>query len=381
MAVVAEAQAYIEMWATGTDNAKAMREKWGGAACRAWLPLCGTSSPVLKILRKGAPNFPASVRYISAQMERACAGAGNESGELLRDIVRTWAMGTFRPPASNRASTIARVLYAASASHGTLFAGIAARAKTGHLHELIRSFVAGVTGNSACMVWAMQSKIAYPYGDAVWAMLQKIVRRSSPVNTTLPVAFATTIFAYPLISAKRLKAVYVGLPKADRDTVDGVVAHRRLASTVCARPLSTADDQTHLPPVWVPRCTVCGLAGVRLDLDTGGAECTKCGSQAVTAQLVNNNTVTDGTGAEQRLCSACGIIIAKVSYVGAKGMCSSCACTPTDTLGCVVCGKVATRRAIADHTVVYGTCEDHTGLFHYSQPLEDIVTALRARCA
>ena len=378
---MAEAQAYIEIWATGVDNAKAMREKWGAAACRAWLPLCGTSSPVLKILRKGAPNFPASVRYISAQMERACDGGGNESGDLLRDIVRTWAMGTFRPPAGTGAGTIARVLLAASASHGTLFASIAARAKTGHLHELIRSFVAGVTGNSPCMVWAMQKRIAYPYGDAVWAMLQKIVRRSIPVQATLPAAFARTIFAYPLISAKRLKAVYVGLSSVDRDTVDRVVAHRRLASTVCARPLSTADDQTHLPPVYVPRCTECGLAGVRLDLDTGGAECTKCGSHAVTAQLVNNNTVTDGTGAEQRLCSSCGTIIAKVSYVGAKGLCSTCACKPEEVAGCIVCGKLATRRAIADHTVVYGTCDDHTGLFHYSQSLLHIVTALRARCA
>ena len=61
-----------------------MREKWGADAAVAWLPLCSAANPVLKILRKGAPNFPASVRYISAQMERACNGGTGLSSELLR---------------------------------------------------------------------------------------------------------------------------------------------------------------------------------------------------------------------------------------------------------------------------------------------------------
>ena len=358
-----------------------MREKWGGAACRAWLPLCGTSSPVLKILRKGAPNFPASVRYISAQMERACAGGGHESGELLRDIVRTWALGTFRPPAGSGAATIGRILFAASANHRALFSAIATRARPGQLHELIRSFVSGVTGNSACMVWAMRSVIAYPYGDAVWGMLRKVVRRRSPLDGVLPAAFAAIVFGHPLISAKRLKAVYNALSSSDRGVVDGVVARRRLVSTVCARPLSTADDQSHLQPVWVPRCTACGLSGVRLDLDTGGANCTKCGSSAVSAQLVNNNVVTDGTGAAQRLCSECGSLIVATKYVGARGLCCGCAEKHVVVAPCVLCGKPATRHAIAEHTIVYGMCSDHTGIFHYSASLLDILAALRARCA
>jgi hypothetical protein len=374
------------VWVTGKDNAKEMRRKWGDEARRALLPLQGGTNPVIKILRKGAPAFPASIRYIHSQMERACHGQGGRAGELLRDIARTWAIGTF----SDSGASIGDVVAWCDAPSERVFAHIVARSgRSAHLHGVIQSFVRGVAADSAAISWAMRCEAAFPYVGAVWAMLRKIARPIKGVAAypeELPACVAVHAFSSPLISAKRLKAIYTACTDADKQRVDAAVAWRCQQSKCQMLPLSTADDQSELPPVYVPYCGSCGTwrwgarEWVKLDLATGQGICA-CGGKAIESHLLNNACFTT-QGRAARLCSKCAAVVqlCDTVHVGARGLCQKCA----DDLApvrppCIACGLPSVHTAVAGHTQIYGMCENHTLPVHYSCTIPDIVKALRAR--
>lgn len=375
-AVVREAQAYIELTELGYDHGARMRARWGADAARAWLPLCSASSPVLKILRKGAPDFPASVRYISAQMRRACYGGTGGACELLRDIVRTWAMGTFR--GCIKGDAVSRVRWAGTSKASELFERVAANSRSCELHALIQSFVAGVTTDYAHIAWAMRRTVAFPYVECVWAMLSKVVGRvpAAPVTAPFPNAFAQSIFAWPLVSAKRIKTMYKALDADSRRAVDGVVWRRRACATQHVRTLPAADGQFTLANVAVPQCKDClGPTVTRVDLRAGVPVCDRCGGTQVVSQGLRGNVI-DGKSL-LRLCSRCGRRGGTV-YEGVIGVCRGCA--HKRDMPCVVCGRESEWYGVGGYTTVYGMCAQHAVPMHYSAPMADIKMVLTSRC-
>ena len=372
-----EAQAYIELTELGYDHGSRMRAKWGADAARAWLPLCSASSPVLKILRKGAPDFPASVRYISAQMRRACYSGSGGACELLRDIVRTWAMGTFRGCTTGDAA--ARVRLAGTSTAPALFERVAAKSRSCELHALIQSFVAGVTTDYAHITWAMHRSVAFPYVECVWAMLLKVVGRVAPPlgPAEFPTSFAKKIFAFPLVSAKRIKTMYKALDSPLRRAVDLVVWRRRACASQHVRLLPAADAQLGLANVAVPHCADCfGPTVACVDLRAGLPICGKCGGQRVVAQGLRGCVVTNNA-VLTRLCSRCGRRCG-LHYEGVIGVCGPCE-TKACAL-CVVCGRESDRYGVGGHTTVYGMCSQHAAPMHYSAPMAEIEAVLRSRC-
>lgn len=361
----------------GYDHGACMRAKWGADAARAWLPLCSASSPVLKILRKGAPDFPASVRYISAQMRRACHGGEGDACGLLRDIVRTWAIGTFR--GSSNGDAASRIRKAGASTHQQLFEHVVAKAKSAELHALIQNFVAGVTSDFAHLAWAMSKTVSFPYVEAVWAMLGKVVaRNASSTPAEFPGGFCREIFGHPLVSAKRVKTLYTALSDTQKQGVNFYVWRRRATSAQQIRSLPVADSQQHLRDILMPHCVTCFRPTTcRVDLCRQLAICEQCGSGHIVSRGVRGVVVSDETGKLTRLCSRCGVLGA-AEHTGVVGVCKKC--TAMECVACVVCGKDATRYGIGGHTTVYGMCPEHAVPLHYSCSMSDILTTLRARC-
>lgn len=361
----------------GYDHGAKMRARWGADAARAWLPLCSASSPVLKILRKGAPDFPASVRYISAQMRRACSGGCGESSELLRDIVRTWAIGSFRGPLPG--SAVERVRSASRMKSDALYEAVAANARSVHLHLLIQNFVAGVTTEYAHIAWAMHRTVAFPFVEAVWAMLNKVVgKRTRSKFAAFPKGFASEIFDTPLVSAKRIKTLYTALPEAERRGVDFFVWSRRAAACQRTRALPMSDAQMSIPDLTLPYCKDClGPTSTRINLRRLESVCDICGGSRIVPQGLRGIVICQPATPLTRLCSHCGVI-GGTNYQGVVGLCASCA--QQKRMPCVVCGRESERHGIAGYTTVYGMCREHAVPVHYSSSMVDVAMVLRSRC-
>ena len=397
---------YVDMVLDGGSSTYRERlvSRWASDVAEAWLPdasLKPTPTSV-KILRKGAPNQPLSVRYLHAQLERACSRAPVDAAtELLTDIVVSHARGMFAPPPVSLCVASRRRLL--SQTPMELFDAHFRGKRSMVLHGILRSFLVGVSmAVSATMRHAMtrpslSSTIPLPalaYRGIFRRVLGVVTRPSLTAAVSLPRSSLTCSGAAAVTgvtagaTAKRAKIVAYNLCASDRRALVSHCGRCPVASIV---PLSLDEQalQSCLPerrvylcrscPSWRPFAPVPRRRGVVVDLCRPGTVlCGECGSSDLVCHVLNGHMVAFRD--PWRLCSQCGApgLYSSMVHHGVSMVCRGC--VPTVPRPCCVCGSSATATTVATADGAYvevGLCRTHD-ISGDALPLSVTVAGLRA---
>lgn len=396
---------YMDMVLTGSTTTYRERlvRRWRSDVAEAWLPdasLKPTPTSV-KILRKGAPNQPLSVRYLHAQLERACSRPATDAAtELLTDIVVAHALGLFAPPPAtvDAAARAALVAMTPLEQFDRFFRG----KRSMVLHGILRSFLVGVSMAVSpvmrhCMTRpSLSSTIPLPalaYRGIFRRVLGVATRPSLGAPLTLSSGRLSAAGAAAVSSvtvgatAKRAKIVALRLCDADRRAL---VSHCGRSPIAAIVPLSSDEQalQKHVPerrvylcrscPSWRPLKPAPRRRGVVVDLRRPGVVlCGECGSDDLVCHTLNGAMIAFPD--PWRLCSQCGAFGQHSSMV-AHGVSMVCrGCVPRPPRPCVVCGSAATATTVAtagDRYVQVGLCRTHD-ISGDALPLSVTVAGLR----
>lgn len=366
--------------------AETMYKKWSADVTRAISDVrCTNVSAVARVLQKGAPHV-GSVRYIGAQLQRACSAPSEAPDHaLLRDILRCCALRTW----AVRPAVTPRVRYQAwSETPSAQYARCAAYLKSADVQYCIAEFIRGVSTMDIGIAYLLRHRRPFPNvltmtaleraagpGPSAWPR-HGFARCVDPSGKLFAELQPTASGTPP--SAKRVKAAYL------RHKTPGLVASVRAGShkaiTICAGPLSAAESAhqlTALRRFYALVCIECGTwrtrprgghkngpaAGVLIDMSQSRVTCSGCGSASIYRVLVNGYQIGH-RGLWGALCSGCGDFNTVRQQHGAFSYCAPCheAAATESTRGTCDCGAIATTSHLAaagPRFVVAHTCAAH----------------------
>ena len=384
---------FIDMVLTG-DGPETYREtlvrRWAGAVTAAWLPdtSIDPTPTAVKILRKGALNQPLSVRYLHAQLERACTRPTDDTATLLlRDIVVSHCRGLFQPPPAYVTVSERRALVAMTPA--MLFAKHLVGSRSMVLHRMVGQFLSGVSmAVSASMRHAMQRRslsVSIPLPALAYRGIFKRAL-AAPIRPAFTTSFslsssevsasglATLVAVTDGASAKRAKIAVNKLSASDRSAVAAQCSRKPVASIV---PLDAAewDRQAALPTkvmylclgckTWRPARPTPKRRSVVVDLwQPSKLFCGSCKSDKIVRHVLNGRMLV--TSDPWRLCSLCGGVhqFSELRPLSTMMVCASCATASRSRPACVVCSAVSCASTVVlssdlSRFVTVGLCESH----------------------
>jgi hypothetical protein len=366
--------------------AETMYVTWSRDVTRAIADIRSVSpSAVARVLQKGAPNV-GSVRYIGAQLHRAChVELAAPDHVLLRDILRCCALNTW----ALRPTVSPRVRYRAwCESSIAQYARCAAHLKSADVQFCIAEFIRGVSTMDIGVAYLLRHRRPFPNvltmtaleraagpGPAAWPR-HGFGRCIDPTGQLFKELQPSATGVPP--SAKRVKAAYLRHQTPELTASVRAASHK--AMLLCAGPL-TADESTHqlatLRRFYALVCTECGTwrtrprggqksgpaAGVLIDINRSRVTCSGCGSASIYRVLINGYHIGH-RGLWGALCSKCGDFGTGLRQNGAFSYCAPChaAVAADGVRGICTCGATATTSHLAvsgPRFVVVPTCAAH----------------------
>lgn len=355
------------------------RQRWVRAVQQAWEPAANYRpvSSEVKLLKKGSPNVPTSVRYIGHQLERAAkVGPTNVNNELLRDILRAWCLGTFGDPRPVHIIGRARLL---RTSHVKLYAMFLADKKASELYAVIHQFTAGLSNADPILAWSLPRHCLGISTALPTHSYTAIVRRVLAPKKTTETVFQGVCRAvlqqasFKMLqtvtaggTSKRVKSALLSLPDNEQQSV------RAAVTALCPHaqvPLDQAERARHnkLPPTYVLWCAGCMTWRASGCLPKGSGPlvcidllhpntgvCGACGHWPLQTARLNGTAI-----GPLRMCSLCGIIMQtmgeKACY-GTSVICKACAAAEASkSRPCALCSTSATDFVVAAGSTAF-TC-------------------------
>jgi len=361
--------------------------RWGADVQAAWLPEVSMSptTTTVKILRKGAKNQPLSVRYLHAQLQRAClpGAVRSRQTELLEDIVVSHCLGLFSdPPGTLTVGGRQRLLEMAP---DELFDEFVKGSRSSALHKMLSRFLLGVSRSLSPSMKFMMSRPSLAVSIPVPALAYRGIFRRGDGGKPVPSLTSSFGISSATISdagaeimravttgatAKRAKLALAKLSTADQRVVSTQSRRVPLAAIV---PLERSEwllqKKMHGVTVWL--CMACKSWRLKPKQKTkravlvdicrpGRVLCGSCGSDDVTKHELNGRMIV--TSDPVRLCSVCGVqstISALVPW-GTLMVCPGC--KPTGIPPCGVCGCTAVASTLGRRRGRYelvGLCSTH----------------------
>ena len=366
--------------------ADTMLDKWGNDVYSSLSDVRTSNlSAVSRLLQKASPHV-GSVRYIGAQLERACADSHTmPEQQLLRDILRSCALGTWskRPLWSPKSRF---EIWRETPSEQ--YTRIGFHLRSSDVQTCIAKFAHGIASMRPGSYYMLRRRRPYPTvitllalqraagaGPAAWPR-HGFTIAGDPRGKLMSALRPDNPGAAP--SAKRVKAAFAKhATAADAIAVRGL-AHK--ATLLAAMPLEAAERaaQMRLAPVYALLCTECGTwktrprgskrsgpaaaAGVLVDLNNSTVLCSDCKSHSVYRVLLNGYQVRNGL-VWGRLCTSCGDFNCDLKCHGTSMVCARC--LAVDTLpgpghcACGLPGNVLSLAKASGRFVVKRSCPQH----------------------
>ena len=369
-----------------TSLAETMYATWSPEVTRAISDIrCTSSSAVARVLQKGAPNV-GSVRYIGAQLHRACHVLTTAPDHvLLRDILRCCALNTW----GSRPAVSPQVRYRAwCETPAAQYARCAAYLKSADVQFCIADFIRGMSTMDIGVAYLLRHRRPFPNvltmtaleraagpGPSAWPR-HGFGRCIDPTGKLFNELQPNAIGVPP--SAKRVKAAYLRHKTPELTASVRAASHK--AVSICAGPLTSIESAHQLATlrrVYALVCIECGTwrtrprggqksgpaAGVLIDMDRSQVTCSGCGSASIYRVLVNGYQIGH-RGLWGALCSQCGDFGTGLRQHGAFSYCPQChASVAAQAIsGVCACGATATTSHLASvghRYVTVPTCAAH----------------------
>lgn len=369
--VAVDAINYADSLLTGGEPAAGVyRARWGVAVEAAWAP-AANYRPVpteVKLLKKGSPNVPTSVRYIGHQLERAATvGPTNQNNRLLRDILKAWCLGTFTDPRPVHLLGRKRLL---ALSHRDLYNLFMRHMRASDHYDVINAFTSGLSERLPVFAWALKRHsmgVTTPLPTHSYTAIARRVLAPKNVSDSVfqgvpdhqlrPASAAMLRVVSAGGTSKRVKAALLALDNTERQAVRAAVTKRCPLGQV---PLDRAERARHArhPPcyvMWCDHCQTWRLPGctpkcttplVRVDLSSPGvAVCGSCGHSPLVAAKLNGTAIGC-----IRMCSECGVAMTDPAQMVAyqcSVVCTTCWLNQrAKSRPCVLCSAPASNSVL-----------------------------------
>lgn len=393
----------------------AIIEKWKKTATAVWAPSSSfvAVSTSVKILRKGTPTLPTSIRYVHQQMERSALAVDDVSAPaaMMRDIIRTHCLKTFSDPRPICVSSRRAMLFASSID---LFTDHIAGTRSPALYKIINEFVTGVSNACPLMRFALnRHSVAVTVGrptPSYTAILRRILTPKCKIDTAdVGVSdgclTATGAARLRLVTAggtsKRVKSTLAMLDDCDIKALKAAITSPKMPRRVGLSQLEVVA-QAAMPPKFVMWCSGCktwrcnvaekpakrrrkanSLVLIDLSAPKVGV-CASCGFSPLALVPINGQVIGD-----LRLCSMCGEFVTNNNCELHKALvvCKKC-CRIPRTRVCAKCGGLASGFILAvtkDAFVDVWLCPHHHPGHTFFDPLltspEDVIKYVSAHAS
>lgn len=345
---------------------------------------CTNTSLVARVLQKGAPHV-GSVRYIGAQLQRACTTVSDQADhKLLQDILCSCTLGTW----SRRPSVIPKLRYAAWRETSAMrYFRCAAHLKSSDVQFCIAKFIKGIASMDIGAGYTLRHRRGFPNlltltaleraagpGPMGWPRYG-FARCVDPTGKLFDELQPSESGAPP--SAKKVKAAYLRHYTPELAASVRAVSHKALS--LCGAPLTEEEHRhqtTALKRFFALVCTSCGtwrtrprgahktgpVTGVLVDLNRSIVTCSGCGSDRVYRVLVNGYQLGH-RGLWGALCSRCGDFGTKRQQHNSFSYCGPCfsvvVATTDERCGCGAPASTSHLSKTHDRHTETPTCAVH----------------------